>query len=165
MQPTLNPSLPSSSSSSSFSSSSSSPSPPDVVLVWKVAPSPSLSSFPHGSVVVVRSPYNPTRLLIKRLVGKEGDVVYTADSAKREAEEGRVGRLEQIDRGRMWVEGENEQRSAEDSRQYGPFPAGLLQGRAIAIVWPPSRIQWLRPTLDHVGGEQRIRNRLISQIQ
>ena len=127
----------------------------DVVLVWRLWSS-TPSSYPHGCVVVARSPYDERRQLIKRLVAKEGDWLLQPDADG----EGGDGPLELIGRGRVWLEGDNRARSVEDSREYGQFPAALLQGRALAVVWPPQRVQWLPSTLRHVGGERRVVNRM-----
>ena len=186
MQPTLNPHLPpaASSSSSSSSSQSSPPSSPaspsslDKVLVWKLS-SQSSTSLPAGSLVVLKSPYHPTRSVIKRLVGREGDWITVpparrrrraaaaaaADSDESDREQrlmGGYGHIEQVGKGRVWVEGENDEASGEDSREYGQMPAALLQGRAVAVVWPPSRMRWIENSLQHVGGEQRLRSRMMA---
>lgn len=166
MQPTLNPHLhpaaatPSSSSSSSSSVSSSR----DVVLIWKLS-SQSPASLPHGSLLVLQSPYNPTRSIIKRLIGRQGDWIatqHTASDGDERAVGGEYGQIELIGKGRVWVEGENEAASVEDSREYGQMPAALVQGRVLAVVWPPARMRWVDNTLQHVGGEKRLRNRILA---
>lgn len=161
MQPTLNPSA--SAASKSYTR--------DWVLVWKLSSSASSSSssLPPGSIVLLKSPYEEKRRMIKRLVGTEGDWITkrrradTADDADSDADSD-ADELLLIPRGRIWVEGENAAVSVEDSiaydRDYGTMlPAGLLCGRVVAVVWPLSRIQWLDKTLMHVGGEQRVRKR------
>ena len=155
MQPTLNP-----------SPISLAPPSRDVVLVWKLGAA-SLSSYPHGAVVVARSPYNERRSLVKRLVAKEGDWLLTpaptaADTAANPAGKGEGEGVELIGRGRVWLEGDNAARSGEDSREYGQFPAALLQGRVVAVVWPWHRRQWLTPSLQQVGGRERLVNRQLA---
>ena len=167
MQPTLNPHLPPSAVSPASSSSPSSSS--DVVLIWKLS-AQSVSSYPAGSLLVLKSPYSPHRRIVKRLVGREKEWIVTErrrDDGERDGESEGVGvrqygHIEQVGSGRVWVEGENEAASGEDSREYGPMPAALVQGRVLAVVWPPSRMRWMEDTLQHVGGEQRIRNRIIA---
>lgn len=44
----------------------------------------------------------------------------------------------QIPRGHVWLEGDNPENSM-DSRNYGPVPAALVQGRVVGRVWPPWR--------------------------
>ena len=46
----------------------------------------------------------------------------------------------------IWVQGDN-RNTSEDSRTYGAIPFDALIGRAVAIVWPPSRFSFL-PTLE-----------------
>ena len=163
MQPTLNPHLTHAAASASSSSSSSRSL--DVVLIWKLS-SHSPTAFAHGSLLVLKSPYNPTRFLIKRLIGREGDWIATqhraADNTAAEQDGGEYGQIDLIGKGRVWVEGENEAASVEDSREYGQIPAALVQGRVLAVVWPPSRMQWIENTLQHVGGERRLRNRILA---
>ena len=168
MQPTLNSHLPSSALSATSSAAASSSSSLDVVLIWKMS-SQASSSFRPGALLVLKSPYTPTRALIKRLIGREGDWIATQHRASRgrdsDGEEslgGEYGQIELIGKGRVWVEGENEVASAEDSREYGQMPAALIQGRVLAVVWPPARMRWVENTLQHVGGERRLRNRILA---
>ena len=173
MQPTLNPHLPPSNAAAAASSSPSHSSPAqDVVLIWKLS-SQSPASPAHGSLLVLRSPYSPTRSLIKRLVGREGDWIAVRPQPSHSQQQqqqqqqqhgsgGEFGHIELIGKGRMWVEGENEAASVEDSREYGQMPAALVQGRVVAVVWPPSRMQWIGNTLQHVGGDTRLRNRILA---
>lgn len=170
MQPTLNPSLPSpiqdqhNNQSVNQSSNSSSKQSNDWVLVWRPNAS---STAPRGSIVIVRSAYDAKRLLIKRIVAREGDWLETLklpSSVKslnpsfHDYEREFESEFHIIGRGRVWLEGENSALSGEDSCEYGEYPAGLIEGRAVAIVWPPARWQLLPVTLEHVGGEKRIRN-------
>lgn len=78
--------------------------------------------------MLLRSPAEPRRLLIKRLIGLEGDWVALPGSTK----------VERVPKGACWVEGDN-RRSSEDSHSFGAVPLALLQGRAVAVMWPPSR--------------------------
>lgn len=45
--------------------------------------------------------------------------------------------------GRCWIEGDNAARSGDSRTLYGPVHLGLLEGRAVCIVWPPDRIRML----------------------
>ncbi|KAG5183572.1 mitochondrial inner membrane protease subunit 1 [Tribonema minus] len=44
--------------------------------------------------------------------------------------------------GHLWLEGDNKAKSI-DSRDYGPVPMALVTGRSVAVVWPPSRMQFV----------------------
>jgi inner membrane protease subunit 2 len=59
----------------------------------------------------------------------EGDWISPAGSTK----------LQRIPKGACWVEGDNVGNS-EDSSFFGPVPLALLQGRAVSVVWPPTRM-------------------------
>jgi mitochondrial inner membrane protease subunit 2 len=96
----------------------------DVVLLDKT------TKPDKGDIVVLRSPESVRQLVVKRLIGKDGDWV------KR-----RSGGLAHVPTGKIWVEGDNEDTSV-DSDRFGPVPISLLQARASHIVWPPSR--WCR---------------------
>ena len=55
-------------------------------------------------------------------------------------------KLQRIPKGACWVEGDNQGHS-EDSNAFGAVPLALLQGRAISVVWPPSRFGWVESRL------------------
>eukprot|EP01104_Vermistella_antarctica_P018277 TRINITY_DN6710_c0_g1_i3.p1 TRINITY_DN6710_c0_g1~~TRINITY_DN6710_c0_g1_i3.p1 ORF type:complete len:239 (+),score=20.57 TRINITY_DN6710_c0_g1_i3:73-789(+) len=76
-----------------------------------------------------RSPQNGRRLVIKRIVGVEGDLLRIPDYDNR---------IFVVPLGHVWVEGDNADNS-NDSRFYGPVPVASLHGKATRIVWPPSR--------------------------
>lgn len=80
-----------------------------------------------GDVVVLHSPHDPSRQVIKRLMAVEG---------QRPPSDSRRFRVQ---RGHCWVEGDNQFESF-DSRVYGAVPLALIQGRPLAVVWPPSRM-------------------------
>jgi signal peptidase I len=89
---------------------------------------------------------------VKRVIGLPGDVVACCDP------QGRVTvndvaldepyLFEDVRRpfdpvtvpgGRLWVMGDH-RCCSEDSRDHGPIPIGKVVGRAVVLVWPPSRI-------------------------
>ncbi|XP_038990266.1 mitochondrial inner membrane protease subunit 1-like [Phoenix dactylifera] len=85
-----------------------------------------------GDVVLLRSPENPRKTVTKRVLGLEGDAVtYIVDPHKGDASKTLV-----VPKGYVWVQGDNIYDS-RDSRQFGPVPYGLIQGRAFYRVWPP----------------------------
>jgi len=85
--------------------------------------------FQRGEIVCLTSPRNPKQVLIKRIIGLEGDIVRTINY--RES-------FVRIPQGHCWVEGENHKVSL-DSNRYGPVPIGLIIGKASHIVWPLKR--------------------------
>ncbi len=48
--------------------------------------------------------------------------------------------------GHVYVGGDNLPWS-RDSRNYGPLPMGLINGKVIARIWPLSKIQWVENSL------------------
>jgi hypothetical protein len=62
--------------------------------------------------------------LIKRVIGMQMDWVLLPDRSK-----------VYLKPGYMWLEGDNHAASG-DSREFGPVPMGLLEGRVEAIIWP-----------------------------
>jgi signal peptidase I len=98
----------------------------DVVLVEKLSlltSSPSLSKIKHNDVIVCTSPQDPSKVICKRVIGKAGDLVWGGVM------------VERVPPGHVWVEGDNKAKS-NDSRTFGPVPAGLVRGRVIVKVWP-----------------------------
>lgn len=86
-----------------------------------------------GDVVILISPRDPTKSLIKRLAAMPGDVIYLIET----------GETKVIDEGHCWVEGDNQQ-SSYDSNNFGQVPLGLIEGRVCYIVWPVHRIQSIK---------------------
>eukprot|EP00759_Apiculatamorpha_spiralis_P029661 PhF_6_TR31775/c0_g1_i3/m.46791/K03100/lepB, TPP; signal peptidase I len=67
-----------------------------------------------------------------------------------------------IPAGYTWVEGDNPPVS-EDSRLYGALPVSSISARAVAVVWPPSRIRWLEP-VDHPD-RRRMKASVVSTLE
>lgn len=40
--------------------------------------------------------------------------------------------------GHCWVEGDNAAVSEDSRTSYGPIPAALIEGRLVAVLWPPA---------------------------
>ena len=81
-------------------------------------------SVERGDVVVLRSPKSQQQLLIKRIVGVEGDSVQSLS-----------GERLVVPSGQVWVEGDNKTCS-QDSRQFGPVDKALVEARVALKVWP-----------------------------
>lgn len=82
-----------------------------------------------GDVVILISPRDPTKVMIKRITAMPGDVIYIVET----------GETKVIEEGHCWVEGDNQQCSY-DSNNFGQVPLGLIEGRVCYIVWPLRRI-------------------------
>eukprot|EP01134_Creolimax_fragrantissima_P006115 CFRG6115T1 len=85
----------------------------------------------RGEIVMIRSPIDPKELVVKRIIGLDGDIIRKRPSA--EAVESK-----RIMPGQMWVEGDNLIRS-EDSNKYGQIPINLIEGRVAWVIYPWAR--------------------------
>ncbi|GAX72811.1 hypothetical protein CEUSTIGMA_g266.t1 [Chlamydomonas eustigma] len=108
----------------------------DWVLVEKVSHK-LMYKYTRGDVIVLWAPDNPRLQIVKRLIALESDLVW--DDRKQSAEE--------IGAGHCWVEGDNSRRSCDSRTSYGPVHLGLLEGRALCVIWPPSRMGWVNGEL------------------
>ena len=106
----------------------------DFILIEKFT-SFFFQGFPRGHVYSFPWPPHAPKIVLKRLVAKEKDWISTKN-----------GEYLQVPDGSAWMEGDCEAVS-EDSQVYGPVPLGILQGRALAIVWPPTRWRILEPSI------------------
>lgn len=94
----------------------------------------------RGDVISLVSPKDPNQKIIKRVVGLEGDVVSTL---------GYKNQYVRVPEGHCWVEGDHTGHTL-DSNTFGPVSLGLVNAKAVYIVWPPSRWQTLENKLpDH----------------
>uniref|UniRef100_A0A0E0MHA9 Peptidase S26 domain-containing protein n=1 Tax=Oryza punctata TaxID=4537 RepID=A0A0E0MHA9_ORYPU len=105
----------------------------DVVVVDRV--SPRLGRVANGDAVLLISPKDPRKLVVKRVVGMEGDAVtFLVDPGNSDASKTVVvsswDPLIQADvpQGHVWVQGDNIYAS-RDSREFGPVPYGLITGK------------------------------------
>mmetsp|Transcript_13007 Transcript_13007/g.32876 ORF Transcript_13007/g.32876 Transcript_13007/m.32876 type:complete len:171 (+) Transcript_13007:161-673(+) len=94
-----------------------------------MAPCPEL----RGEVVYLRSPNEPDKVLLKRVVGIPGDWISDWDSIPL-----------QVPKGHCWVEGDDKKSNRTNRFQKhfagGLVPFGLIQGEVRGIVWPPNRL-------------------------
>ena len=106
------------------------------------------SSAPQrGDVVLVRDPYTPHRLLVKRVVALPGETVTEdADGLVHVVGGGspttRTDRpLWRLGEGEYFLVGDGEALS-RDSRSFGPVRRDGILGRVWLVYWPPGR--WKR---------------------
>lgn len=76
--------------------------------------------------MIVRHPNDPNKFLCKRLAGLPGDSV-----------QGDIFSSRIVPRGHVWLLGDNASNSV-DSRELGPVPIGLIQGRVVLRFLPLS---------------------------
>lgn len=93
-------------------------------------------SYDRGDVVVLTSPRDPKSMMIKRIIGLSGDTIRPQTRYPDE-------RLVLVPGGHCWLEGDHAACSY-DSNVYGPVPLGLIAAKAIAVIWPLARCQWIR---------------------
>ncbi|KAI0352830.1 LexA/Signal peptidase [Trametes cingulata] len=86
--------------------------------------------YNRGDIVALKSPTD-SKLIVKRIVALEGDIVKTLPPYP-DAEV-------RVPMGHAWVEGDEPFRT-EDSNRFGPVPLGLIQSRLTFILWPWARI-------------------------
>jgi signal peptidase I len=102
----------------------------NVVLVDKITPR--FTGWKKGDIVVAAVPTDG-HLVLKRICGMPGEAVPVDRLGKRTIT---------VPQGSTWLLGDNRGASL-DSRNYGPVPMALIQGRVAAVVWPPSDFRFL----------------------
>ncbi|RMZ77000.1 hypothetical protein DV738_g4563, partial [Chaetothyriales sp. CBS 135597] len=97
----------------------------------------------RGEIVVFRTPHDPNKFAVKRVVAIAGDKVLPLEGYELTEEERRSGVL--IPFNHMWVEGDVDDRSKSiDSNWYGPITQNLVVGRAKVLLTPWWRPRWIR---------------------
>ena len=123
---------------------------------------PKLRNPERGDIIVFRSPVEPNKYLVKRLIGKPGDVVEIKDhhiwidgkplemplSIKgtiyyNRSEYGKSGKTIKVPTDSYYALGDNSLNSV-DSRYWGFVPMKNLAGKVFIIHWPPNRIRIIK---------------------
>ncbi|XP_064400629.1 mitochondrial inner membrane protease subunit 1-like [Halichondria panicea] len=99
----------------------------EVVLVEAL--SVQRQSLERNDVVIAKQPDNPSSLICKRLSALEGDRVSSVGGRRKS---------KLVPTGHVWLLGDN-RKTSYDSRHFGSLPYGLIEGRVIFRVWPPSQ--------------------------
>ncbi|XP_020526185.1 mitochondrial inner membrane protease subunit 1 isoform X2 [Amborella trichopoda] len=102
----------------------------DVVVIDRITTN--FGKIKQGDLVLLRSPENPRKVILKRVTGLEGDHIRYLST-----ENGHLGE-NIVPKGHVWVEGDNLSTS-NDSRKFGAIPYGLLHGRIFFRIWPIDR--------------------------
>ncbi|KAG0223543.1 hypothetical protein BGW42_005821 [Actinomortierella wolfii] len=110
----------------------------DLVVFERLTPK--FSKFEAGDVVVAVSPFDPTKLICKRVIGVAGDKVCIDPIAEHR-------QYITVPPGHFWLTGDNLKHSL-DSREYGPVAAGLILGKVVARLYPSPK--WIRNGLEKV---------------
>lgn len=117
--------------------------------------------YDRGDIVVLISPRDANHILIKRIIGLEGDTVSlrneTSSGSKTKYTQDQNSFYVIIPSGHCWLEGDHGEKSM-DSNNFGPVPLGLIFAKATHIIWPHNR--WSR--LETFYDKNRIRPQISS---
>ncbi|KAL7919754.1 peptidase S24/S26A/S26B/S26C [Trichoderma austrokoningii] len=89
-----------------------------------------------GDLVLYKIPIFASQNGVKRVIGLPGDYVSLGTPGERGEEQ-----MIQVPEGHCWIVGDNLPAS-RDSRQFGPLPLALVQGKIIGKILPWKDRQW-----------------------
>ncbi|KAH0931353.1 hypothetical protein HID58_008470, partial [Brassica napus] len=103
-----------------------------------------------GDVVLVRSPTDPMKMVTKRVLGLEGhrlsffaDPLVGDDSVNVVVSNLYIQSLHLlVPKGHVWIQGDNVHAST-DSRNFGPVPYDLIEGKALLRVSLATTMLWV----------------------
>ncbi|GJN74877.1 peptidase S24/S26A/S26B/S26C [Purpureocillium lilacinum] len=95
-----------------------------------------------GDLVLYKIPIFESQHGVKRLVGMPGDYVSLGTPGEQGEEQ-----MIQVPEGHCWIVGDNLPAS-RDSRQFGPLPLALVQGKIIAKILPWNERHWIKNGLE-----------------
>lgn len=107
----------------------------DFVFLWKFRVRDP-DQLKVGDVVLLRSPQDPEKILIKRILGIQDDEILTKPPYPRPTAK--------IPKSHLWVEGDNTLHSI-DSNTFGPVSSGLVVAKATHIIFPFKRFGPVAP--------------------
>jgi mitochondrial inner membrane protease subunit 1 len=81
----------------------------------------------RGDIIVATSPLDPSIQICKRVLYLPGDI--------KTIENGFMSENMRVPNNHIWIEGDNKGNSF-DSRNHGPIPMQLIQGKVIRCVYP-----------------------------
>lgn len=115
----------------------------------------------RGEIVVFKAPDTPNKVFIKRFIASEGESVEIVNGKLlingkaidnpppfrtifyyNRGEYGQGGKAIKVPKDSYFVLGDNSA-SSRDSRYWGFVPKKYIIGKAVLIIWPPSRIQFI----------------------
>lgn len=127
------------------------------------------SELERGEIISLVSPKNPSLIIIKRVIGVEGNkrvlfnyftnTHFTGDIISTLSYKNEIVRVPQ---GHCWIEGDHTGHSM-DSNNFGPVSLGLITAKATCIVWPPSRWQFIQPLLPNSRKPLNLDSQLLEQ--
>ncbi|SCU94522.1 LADA_0G09032g1_1 [Lachancea dasiensis] len=121
----------------------------DWVLLWKWG-AKNASNLHHNDIILFKAPTNPRKVYCKRIKGMQYDTLHTRHPYPKD--------VVNIPRNHVWVEGDNAFHST-DSNNFGPISTGLVIGKAIGVIWPPSR--WGSNLSETIGREDARMNGIV----
>jgi inner membrane protease subunit 2 len=87
--------------------------------------------------VCARSPLDPEKVQIKRVIGLEGDIIHARPPYPTQ--------LVRVPQGHIWVEGDIKRTDMTvDSNTYGPISKELVSGYVPFIISPWRKFGWVR---------------------
>lgn len=112
----------------------------ECVLAYRLFP-----DLVRGELVSLKSPFNPNRIVCKRVIGLAGDTICVDPTGSKAPSTEHVV----VPEGHVWVAGDNTSCSI-DSRDYGPVSMALIRGKIVARVYPFDRFQIFIPGVTYV---------------
>lgn len=101
----------------------------DWIFLWKFNCKKAFN-LNRDDIILFKSPMDPDKVYCKRIKGVQYDSIRTRHPYPRN--------VVNIPRNHIWVEGDNVLHSL-DSNNFGSVSTGLVVGKAIKVIWPPSR--------------------------